>query len=181
MRDRVTVRPEEPDDQEAVRAVVAAAFGGDQVPDLLDDLRASPAWLDLSFVAEDAGEVVGHVAYTRGWVDSVEGPVVEVLVLSPLSVQPSRQRSGIGRRLVTETLAGLAGRDEPLVFLEGSPDYYGGLGFVPAGELGFTRPSVHIPGPAFQAWPLASYDQALRGALVYPDVFWRHRAVGLRP
>jgi putative acetyltransferase len=40
---------------------------------------------------------------------------------------------------------------------------------------------VHIPEPAFQAWPLPSYDQALRGALVYPDVFWRHGAVGLRP
>ena len=177
----VTVRPEEPGDQDAVRAVVGAAFGGDQVPDLLDDLRGSPAWLDLSFVAEVDGEVVGHVCYTRAWVDSPAGPVVEVLVLSPLSVVPSRQRCGIGRQLVTETLEQLKGRAEPLVLLEGSPDYYGALGFVPAGELGFTRPSVHIPEPAFQAWPLAAYDDTLSGALVYPDAFWRHGAVGLRP
>lgn len=177
----VTVRPEEPGDRDAVRAVVGAAFGGDQVPDLLDDLRGSPAWLDLSFVAEVDGEVVGHVSYTRAWVDSPEGSVVEVLVLSPLSVGPSRQRCGIGRQLVTETLEQLKDRAEPLVFLEGSPAYYGALGFVAAGELGFTRPSVHIPEPAFQAWPLASYDDSLSGALVYPDAFWRHGAVGLRP
>ena len=181
MSDGVTVRAEEPGDREAVRAVVGAAFGGEQVPDLLDDLRGSPAWLDLSFVAEVDGEVVGHGCYTRAWVDSPAGPVVEVLVLSPLSVAPSRQRRGVGRHLVTETLARLRGRDEPLVFLEGSPAYYVSLGFVAAGDLGFTRPSVHIPEPAFQAWPLASYDQALRGALVYPDAFWRHGAVGLRP
>ena len=178
---RVHVRVEEPDDHEVVRALVGNAFGGERVPDLLDDLRAGPAWLDLSFVADLDGEVVGHVAFTRAWVDSPAGPVVDVLVLSPLSVLPERHRAGIGTALVEGAFALLVDRPEPLVFLEGAPRYYSRVGFVAGGDLGFTRPSVHIPEAAFQARPLPSYDDRLAGALVYPDAFWRHRAVGLRP
>lgn len=164
-----------------VRDVVRAAFDGDQVPRLLDDLRDSAAWLDLSFVAEEDGTVVGHVAYSRAWLDTPDGPVVEVLVLSPLSVRPDRQRHGIGAALVTATLQALADRPEPTVFLEGDPAYYARVGFVAGHTLGFGRPSVHIPEAAFQVVTLPSYDVRLRGALVYPDVFWRHAAVGLRP
>jgi putative acetyltransferase len=46
--------------------------------------------------------------------------------------------------------------------------------------MGFTAPSVRIPRRAFMAFPLRSYDPSLRGALVYPDAFWRADAVGLR-
>ena len=174
------VRPERPVDHEAVREVVREAFGEDGVAALLDDLRANPAWLDLSFVAEDGGEVVGHVSLTRAWVDDPRS-VVDVLVLSPLSVRPDRQRAGVGRALVAAALAAAAEREEPLVFLEGDPRYYSRLGFVPAGPLGFTAPSPRIPERAFQVWPTPAYRGGLSGALVYPDVFWRHDAVGLRP
>ncbi|MGZ4437201.1 MAG: GNAT family N-acetyltransferase [Nocardioides sp.] len=178
---RLTVRPERPEDADDVRALVRDAFGGEHVADLLEDLRTSPAWLDLAFVAEEDGALVAHVAFTRGWLDTPEGPVVEVLVLSPLSVRPDRQRAGVGQGLVTEALAALTGRAEPAVFLEGSPDYYPRFGFVPGATLGFGSPSVHIPEPAFQVLTLPSYREGLTGALVYPDAFWRHGAVGLRP
>jgi putative acetyltransferase len=176
----VIVRPERTADHDAVREVVRRAFGEDGVAALLDDLRANPAWLDLSFVAEDGGEVVGHVSLTRAWVDDPRS-VVEVLVLSPLSVRPDRQRAGVGRALVSAALAAAAEREEPLVFLEGDPRYYSLLGFVPAGPLGFTAPSPRIPERAFQVWPTPAYRGGLSGSLVYPDVFWRHDAVGLRP
>jgi putative acetyltransferase len=175
-----TVRTETAADVDAVREVVRAAFGGDQVPDLLDDLRRSAAWLDLSWVAERAGEVVGHISLTRAWVDDPEA-VVEVLVLSPLSVRPDVQGQGTGTALVRAALAAADRRTEPVVFLEGDPRYYSRLGFVAAGPLGFTRPSPRIPERAFQAWPTPAYRPGLSGALVYPDVFWRHDAVGLRP
>ncbi|MGN6574816.1 MAG: GNAT family N-acetyltransferase [Nocardioides sp.] len=174
------VRPEAPTDTDAVHEVVRAAFGGDQVPDLLDDLRRSVAWLDLSWVAERAGEVVGHVSLTRAWVDDPEA-VVEVLVLSPLSVRPDVQGRGIGTALVRAALAAADRRTEPVVFLEGDPRYYSMLGFVEAGPLGFARPSPRIPERAFQAWLTPAHRPGMSGALVYPDVFWRHDAVGLRP
>lgn len=176
-----TIREETPDDVDAVRSVVGRAFGGAKVSDLLDDLRESAAWLGAAFVAEEKGEVVGQVCYTRGWLDAPT-KLLEVLVLSPLAVRPDRQRVGIGSRLVRESLEVLAGRVEPLVFLEGDPGYYSRLGFVAGEELGFTAPSVRIPGPAFQVGTLTGYEQSwMTGALVYPDVWWRHDSVGLRP
>lgn len=175
----VIVRPEQDHDVPQTREVVAAAFGEELVACLLDGLRDSAAWLGLSFVAEHDGEVVGHVSFTRGWLDAPPR-LVEVLVLSPLSVRPDLQRRGIGRALVGAALAALEGRPEPLVFLEGSPSYYAQLGFRAGESLGFTRPSVRIPGPAFQVLPLPAYQTWMTGALVYPDVFWRHDAVGLR-
>lgn len=176
----VRVREERRADVPRTQDVVAAAFGEEQVAPLLADLRTSDAWRDLSFVAEVAGEVVGHVAYTRGWLDA-PARLVEVLVLSPLSVLPQNQGRGVGGTLVRRSLEMLRDRPEPLVFLEGSPTYYGRLGFRPGTTGGFTRPSDRIPEVAFQFVPLARYDPAMTGRLVYPDPFWRHDAVGLRP
>ena len=178
----VLVRPEHQNEVAASRQVAAEAFGGERVPLLLDAMRADHAWLGLSFVAfEQPGsrEVVGFACYTRGWVDAPTR-LVEVLVLSPVCVRPDRQRCGVGAVLVHQSLEQLAERPEPLVFLEGDPSYYSRLGFVAARRWGFTSPSVRIPEPAFQARRLPAYDASLTGALVYPDVFWRHDAVGLR-
>jgi putative acetyltransferase len=178
------VRPEEPRDVPAVEAVVTAAFGGPGVAALLSDMRGDHCWRGLSFVVSPTAEpdaVVGHVSYTRGWVDSPD-ELVEVLVLSPMSVHPRWQRQGAGTTLIHRSLAELGGRPEPFVFLEGSPHFYARAGFEPAAENGFTRPSTRIPEKAFQLWRLdgGARAAALTGALVYPDVFWRHDAVGLR-
>jgi putative acetyltransferase len=177
----LTIRGETPGDVDAVRRVVAGAFGGDKVPRLLDALRVSDAWLGLSLVAEQRSEVVGHVSCTRGWLDAPL-ELVEVLVLSPLSVRPDRQGTGVGSRLVREVLRVAESRPEPLVFLEGDPAYYSRLGFVAGSLLHFVAPSTRIPEGAFQVAPLRGYDQGrMRGALVCPDLWWRHDAVGLRP
>jgi putative acetyltransferase len=178
-RPTVLVRPEEPSDVDQVREVVAAAFGDEPVAELLDALRASSAWRDLSFVAVQDGQVVGHVSYTRGWLDAPDS-LHEVLVLSPLSVHPAAQGNGVGSALVRRSLALLEDRAEPLVFLEGSPAYYGRLGFRAGGDAGFTAPSTRIPPAAFQYVPLPSYVSSMTGALVYPDAFWEHDSVGLR-
>ena len=176
----MTIREAGPADHEGIRAVVDAAFGRDEgVADLVDDLRATGR-IEVELVADSAagaGEVVGHVALERAWVDDDEA-VADVLTLSPLSVAPARQRAGIGTRLIEAALAAARARDEPYVFLEGAPDYYGARGFGPALEHGFLRPTDRIPGPAFQVAVL--HDRGVTGRLVYPDAFWRHGAVGLR-
>ncbi len=175
----ITIRPEAPADRTATRDVVAAAFGDEPVADLLDGLRESSAWRDLSFVAEEDGRILGHVSFSRGWLDAPPR-LVEVLVLSPLSVHPVAQGRGVGSMLVRRTLELLQGRPEPLVFLEGSPAYYGRLGFRPGAAHGFTSPSTRIPPAAFQFVELPAYEPWMTGALVYPDVFWEHDSVGLR-
>lgn len=175
----ITVRAERREDVDRVAEVVAAAFGEEPVAELLAGMRLSSAWRDLSFVAARGGRVVGHVAFTRGWLDA-PGRLVEVLVLSPLAVDPAVQREGVGSALVRRSLEVLRERPEPVVFLEGDPAYYSRLGFLPGGPAGFSAPSTRIPPRAFQHVLLPSYQPWMTGALVYPDVFWEHDSVGLR-
>src|SRR6266545_3369399 len=103
-----------------------------------------------------------------------------VLVLSPLGVVPEHQGRGIGGRLVEHAVAEAARAGAPLLFLEGSPRYYGRFGFAPGGRLGFTAPSVRIPEAAFQVLTLPGYEPWMTGALVYAEQFWVFDCVGLR-
>jgi putative acetyltransferase len=123
--------------------------------------------------------VVGHGLFSRGWLDAPR-QLVEIAVLSPLGVLPSWQRRGVGSALVREGLARCAAAGVPAVFLEGSPDYYGRLGFEPAVELGFGKPSPRIPDAGFQVARLPRHEPWMTGTVVYADAFWRHDLVGLR-
>ena len=174
-----TVRVMRPDEFEAMRELAVAAFHDDaQIRVLLDLLRESWAWDDdLSFVAERAGELVGQVLFTHAFLDTPSA-VLDVLVLSPIGVRPDLQRAGIGGQLIRTSLAALASRAEPLVFLEGHPSYYPQFGFRKAGELGFVAPSARIPTAAFMVYPLPRHRPGVSGQLVYPDAFWRAGAVG---
>ncbi|MCW2768397.1 MAG: N-acetyltransferase [Nocardioides sp.] len=176
----VTVRPEEPGDQDAVRRVVLDAFGddGERVADLVDALTADGS-RRVSLVAEVDGKVCGHVQLSRSWIDARER-LVEVLVLSPLSVAPDRQGQGIGTTLVRAAVEAAAADRAPALFLEGSPDFYGARGFESGASRGFLRPSVRIPEPAFQVVVLDAHEDWMTGALVYCEAFWTHDCIGLR-
>lgn len=176
------LREEAPCDRQAVREVHLQAFGdhGLVVADLVDTLRDTITPGDgLSLVAEDDGQVVGHVLFTRSLLDAPRR-LVGVQVLSPLAVIPESQKRGIGSALVRHGLGVLAERAVPLVFLEGSPRYYSRFGFAPGGELGFRKPSLRIPDDAFQVFRFPEYEPWMTGTLVYAEPFWRHDAVGLR-
>ncbi len=176
----VQIRPELPSDREAVRRVAAAAFAdeGPTITALLDALDATGRVV-LGLVAELDGSVVGHVQLSRSWLDARER-LVDVLVLSPLSVGPGHQGRGIGSALVAAAIAAAGGTGAPALFLEGSPAYYGARGFRRAVELGFERPSVRIPQAAFQVAVLPAHEEWMTGRLVYCDAFWELDCVGLR-
>ena len=174
------VRPALPEEYDALRPVVVGAFGeeGTAIGRLLDDLVENEAFR-AAFVAVDQDTVVGYVSLTRGWLDA-DRELVEAWVLSPLAVAPDHQRRGIGAALVAEAERWTRAAGVPLLFLEGDPGYYARLGWAPAHEHGLVRPSERIPEPACQVRLLDAYVPWMRGRLVYPDVFWRHDAVGLR-
>lgn len=177
-----TFRPEASGDERAVRAVVDDAFAGEPVVgQLVDALRRSPDWLPgLSFVAEVHGEIVGHVLFTRSLLDTPRR-LVDVIVLSPASVASAHQGRGIGSALISHALEEVRRlRPEPLVFLEGAPGFYARFGFEPAEPIGFRRPSLRIPEPAFQVMRLPSWKRWMTGTLVYSRVFWELDCVGLR-
>lgn len=162
-------RSSDPAEVAAIRAVVRRAFGQEDEADLLDALRADPAWLpDLALVAllgpSPGGRVVGHVAGTR--LDVGGGAAV---ALAPLAVDPDHQRRGVGSALVQAQLAAARGLGERLVVVVGDPAYYSRFGFRPARELGVTGP-YDDAGDAFQALPLAG-GPAVSGWTTYAAPF----------
>jgi putative acetyltransferase len=173
------VRPEQPADREDVRRVIAAAFGdrGDDVAAIWESLgRHKRAGL----VVEQGGHVLGHVGLSQGWVDARRA-LVEVWVLSPLSVQPDRQNEGVGTALVAAAVETARGSGVPTLFLEGSPHYYGPRGFERADRHGFLPPALErTPPAAFQCVRFEGHEEWMTGQLIYPAVWWEHDAAGLR-
>ncbi len=161
--------------------VEAAFVGRPVVGELVDALRKSLDWVPgLSFIAELDGAIVGHILFTRSILDAPRR-LVDVLVLSPVSVAPDHQRQGIGSALIRYGLDEVRRLPhEPLVFLEGAPGFYGRLGFEPAEPIGFRRPSLRIPEPAFQVVRLPAWEPWMTGTLVYSRVFWDLDCVGRR-
>ncbi|WP_030483358.1 GNAT family N-acetyltransferase [Nocardioides aequoreus] len=179
------IRAQRDRDQRAVDALVTEAFAdeGPQVVSLLGALHRSGA-LRASLVAvddedDDTAGVLGHVALSRGWVDARER-LVEVLVLSPLSVTPARQRAGLGTALLAAAREEAVRQGAPAVFLEGDWRYYGDRGYDPGSAHGFERPSARVPGRAFQVTLLPAHEPWMTGRLIYPEAFWSTDTVGLR-
>jgi putative acetyltransferase len=175
------IRPAAPHERSEVEGVVAAAFEeepGGRVSRLLRVLDATGA-TQASLVAVDSGRIVGHVQLNRSWVDAREA-LVDVLVLSPLSVVPDRQGQGIGAALIGAALEDARRLGAPAVFLEGGWGYYGKRGFQAATPHGFQRPSRRIPEPAFQVALLDGHEPWMVGPLVYCEAFWLTDTVGLR-
>jgi putative acetyltransferase len=175
-----TTRAATSEDRDVVEHVVRTAFDDQdgRVVGLLRALEATDA-VRASIVAVDDGAVVGHVQLNRSWVDARER-LVDVLVLSPLSVLPSHQARGVGATLLEAAVAEAERLGAPAVFLEGDWTYYGRRGFHAATPVGFTRPSPRIPEPAFQVRLLPAYEEWMRGPLVYCEAFWATDTVGLR-
>ena len=175
------IRPATEDDRPAIQRVVTDAFGPEEGPTVAHLVTAleGAGHVRASLVAEVDSQVVGHTMLSRGWVDA-ERALVEVVVLSPMSVAPDHQRQGIGTELLAAAVVEAERLGAPVVFLEGDPAFYSGRGWSPAGPLGFTKPSVRIPDAAFQAVVLAGHEDWMTGALVYCDPFWALDCVGLR-
>lgn len=176
----VVVRPQRDADREGVRRVAAAAFGdeGPLIAQLLDALDAA-GHTRADLVAEVDGAVVGHVRLSRSWVDARQA-LVEVLVLSPLSVDPSAQGGGIGTALLAAAVEAARELAVPAVFLEGAPDFYAARGWQRGSAHAFARPSPRIPDAAFQVVVFDGWEPWMTGPLVYVDPFWSLDAVGLR-
>jgi putative acetyltransferase len=163
------LRLEEPEDAAAIRAVHRLAFGSAAEADVVDALREAGATV-LSMVAVD-GEVVGHVLYTWGIVDTEQGEQVPLLGLAPVAVRPDRQGEGIGTRLIEASLEWLREEGYAAVVLVGHPGYYPRFGFLPASRWGLEW-EFDVPDGVFQALELSAGGLAgVRGIVRYRPEF----------
>jgi putative acetyltransferase len=170
--DNMVIEPERPDDAPAIATVVRRAFAHQPgVDGMVAAIRRSPRYRpDLAFVARACEQVVGFVMLSgTDLVDHSAGDRREVLTLTPLAVDPDYQRRGIGAALVRAALQAADQSGEPLVVLEGSPRYYGRLGFRHAADHGITIDLPEwTPPTAAQVFLLRAHDPGVQGHVEYP-------------
>jgi len=128
----IHIRPFAPADEAAVIALWRACGlvrpHNDPKKDIARKLRVNPEWF---LVAENGGRIVGTVmaGYEghRGWINY-------------LAVEPSRQRGGLGRKLMVEAEQRLRAAGCPKINLQVRSDNAAVIAFYE--RLGFNRDNV---------------------------------------
>ena len=153
-------------DDDAIRHINDAAFGGTDESRLIEDLRAA-GLVAVELVAVDP-LVDGHILFSALDV-TVGGKPVRALALAPMAVQPHRQRHGIGSALVRAGLQRACEGAWQAVVVLGHQDYYPRFGFSAA----LARPlEAPFSGASFMALELEPGAlQGGAGRVVYPPAF----------
>ena len=131
----LTIRNERKEDYRAVEQLIREAFWDLYVPGcdehyILHNLRASEDFIpELDFVAEQEGQIVGQIAYSRGVIKGEGAGDKEVIIFGPVSVLPTFQKRGIGSALITHTINLARDMGYPAICIYGDPRYYSRFGF----------------------------------------------------
>ncbi|OHV21735.1 MULTISPECIES: GNAT family N-acetyltransferase [Rhizobium] len=130
------IRYETPADIDAIHDLTEVAFKPMPYSDgteaeIVSRLRAAGD-LTISLVAEEEGEILGHVAFSPVTIDGVHGGWFG---LGPISVKPERQRQGIGKALIVRGFDLLKESGAAGCALIGNPDIYSRVGFSNDGQL----------------------------------------------
>lgn len=160
----MSIRAATPKDREAIRQVEEHAFGQKTEAGLVDALvESGDAVLEL--VAQEEGQVVGHILFSRIHVDQ-GGKQFPAVALAPLAVEPSFHGTGIGGALIQEAHVRLKKSGERLAIVLGEPGYYGRFGYAHGRAADFES---DYQCDALQA--LAWGDAPESGKLVYGSAF----------
>jgi len=141
------IRAEKENDQDAVFAVNASAFETQAEATLVDVLREQAQPI-VSLVAENQGNVVGHIMFSP--IILSENPDLKVMGLAPMAVAPEHQRKGIGSALVWAGLEQCRHLDFVAVVVVGHTEYYPRFGFSPSSRFGIDT-EYEVPEEVFMA------------------------------
>ncbi len=141
------IRKERPTDIAAIRHVNQQAFGTNAEAAIVDVVRAQAQPI-ISLVAEDDGEIVGHIMFSPVTLEPRAG--VLMMGLAPMAVVPHRQRSGIGSALADAGLKECRLLGAVGVVVVGHPSFYPRFGFVAASRFGLTC-EFEVPDDVFMA------------------------------
>lgn len=119
--------PELPEHRPAVLELNRLAFKGDEESRLIKKL-ADDASILASFVAVDGEEVVGHILFSPLYV-MAEGKRIDAAALAPMCVMPSRQKQGIGTRLVEHGIEAMKSAGQSAIIVLGHVNFYPRFGF----------------------------------------------------
>src|SRR2546423_9485700 len=154
------IRTEEERDGDAVYAVNVAAFETPLEANLVNTLREQIRPL-ISFVAEDAGTVVGHILFSP--VSLTGHSDLKIIGLGPMAVAPNHQRKGIGSALVHAGLDRCKQLGFGAVIVLGHAEYYPRFGFLPSSRFGIGC-EYDVPEEVFMVLELqAGYLHGMAG------------------
>lgn len=167
----LTIRTEQTSDYAKVYQVITEAFktaehSDGNEGDLVENLRKSSSFIpQLSLVASVDGRIVGHILFTKAYVNKTT-----VLALAPLSVLPEYQNQGIGQALIKQghKIAKKLGYQYSVVL--GHAKYYPKAGYIPASQYSIKAP-FEIPDENFMAICFDKQDSQLNGILKYDNAF----------
>lgn len=161
-----TIRREEPSDIESIDQLTKAAFASAAYSSgtesfIIKALRVN-GQLTVSLVAEEEGELIGHLAISPVTISSgSEG----WFGLGPVSVIPSRQGAGVGAGLIRAAIGALEELHAAGCVVLGEPSYYGRFGFRSDARLQY----LHAPAEYFQ---IQSFTGKIpEGTVEYDDNF----------
>lgn len=132
---KLTIRPENPEDKEAIHAVVQRAFQNLTEPLLVERLHQENA-AALSLVAEIDKKIIGYILFSPMTLDPVAFEQ-HIFALAPLAVLPEYQKQGTGSKLVRRGLSMGISSGWKRVFVLGSPTYYSQFGFKKASDYNY--------------------------------------------
>ncbi|WP_310618588.1 GNAT family N-acetyltransferase [Flexibacterium corallicola] len=134
------IRVEHPKDHTEIRDLVYEAFEDNPhrepgtpptEPEILEQLRSHKA-LTLSLVAEQDGQIIGHVAFSPV---TINGQDLDWFGLGPVAVAYLHRTKGVGAKLIRKGLEILRNDGASGVVVLGDPDYYQKFGFKPDRRL----------------------------------------------
>jgi len=180
--ENLIIRLEKPKDYRTVEELTRAAFNN---PDRIERskigcpmehhivhiLRKEDGIMELSFVAEMDGKVVGHIIYSNAYILQPNNSKVEVLNFGPISVLPVLQKMGIGNALMKYSIQEAKKLGYGAILFFGHPEYYYRFGFVEAKDYGITDCNGDNY-PAFMAMELIEgYLKNVSGKFVEADIY----------
>lgn len=168
----LTIRPETATDYAFVYEINKIAFGQDAEARLVDLLRQNIEFIPgLSLVAQLGPQIVGHILFSKIYIEDHCGNRFESLALAPLAILPEFQKKGIGKKLVRCGLQKAAELGFKSVIVLGHEHYYPKFGFRPAGRWNINAP-FEVSANAFMAIELVQDGlNGVSGTVVYSKEF----------
>ncbi len=163
----IHIRKEQPSDIQSINEVTVAAFleapHTDHTEQFIVKALRQSGVLSISLVAEDDGNIVGHVGLSP---ITISDGTDRWYGLGPISVLPNYQGKGIGSKLMDSAIHELRNIQAKGCVLLGDPSYYQRFGFKP--REGLVLPDV--PTQYFQALPFQ--NDFPQGVVTYHESFF---------
>lgn len=143
-----------------IMEVEEQAFGKDKEANLtagiLNDKSAKPV---ISLLAFDGNKAIGHILFSRGYLEEMTNEQPLFHLLAPLAVIPEYQKQGIGGLLIREGLQRLKEIGSKMVFVLGHINYYPRHGFINDAKKHGYHTIYPIPEEVKDAWMFQSLTE----------------------